>query len=87
MNEFQLLIDGQLVTGNGPSIEVINPADEQVVARVATASIAQFEQAKSAFANWTEVPLSERQVKLQQLVDLMKCNADCLAERYYHRRR
>jgi len=84
MSEYKLLINGQLVDGQGPVIDVINPANETVVARVATASEAQLEAAvsaaKDAFLSWRETPLIERQAKLRQLMELIKSNADSLAE-------
>ena len=84
MNAFKLLIDGHLVTGEGPSIDVINPANEQVVASVATASEAQLElavgAANRAFAGWSTTSLEERQGMLRKLVELIKSNADSLAE-------
>ncbi len=48
MNEYRLLIDGELLSGDGPEIAVINPANEEVLARVATASETQLELAVSA---------------------------------------
>lgn len=84
MNDYKLLIDGQLVAGKGPVLDIINPANESVVASIATASEEQMEQAvsaaKAAFLSWRETPISERQAKLRQLVELIQANADDLAE-------
>jgi acyl-CoA reductase-like NAD-dependent aldehyde dehydrogenase len=84
MSEYRLLIGGELVCGEGTSIDVINPANEEVLARVATASGEQLEQAvesaRHAFTSWSAMPLQERQDKLRELVELIKSNADSLAE-------
>lgn len=84
MNSFRMLIDGQLVFGEGSEIEVINPATEEVVTTVSTATVEQLEQAINsahrAFSSWSETPLEQRQKMLLQLIDLIKSNADSLAE-------
>ncbi|MGI9287753.1 MAG: aldehyde dehydrogenase family protein [Pseudomonadales bacterium] len=83
MNEFKLLINGELVTGDR-SIEVINPATEAMVANCPTASEAQLEQAiaaaKHAFTAWSQTAIEERKTKLQRVVDVIKTNADSIAE-------
>ncbi|NIB38379.1 aldehyde dehydrogenase family protein [Pseudomaricurvus alkylphenolicus] len=84
MSEYKLLIDGQLVEGKGSILEVINPADESLVATVATASPEQLASAingaKLAFSSWSQTPIAERQNCLRRLVTLLKDNADDLAE-------
>lgn len=51
-----LLIDGKAIAGTGEIINVINPANQQVIAAVSSASIEQLEQtilaAKHAFVSW-----------------------------------
>lgn len=51
-----LLVDGKAITGTGEIINVINPANQQVIAAVSSASIEQLEQtvhaAKHAFISW-----------------------------------
>lgn len=63
MSEFRLLIDGEMVRGD-LSMEVVNPATEEVVAVSPRASEAQLNRAvsaaKSAFPAWAALPLSER---------------------------
>ncbi|MDG1386988.1 MAG: aldehyde dehydrogenase family protein [Halioglobus sp.] len=84
MDEYKLLVAGEMVVGEGIGIDVINPANESVLARVSTASEAQLEQAvaaaRYAYTSWSSTTLAERQGKLRQLVDLIKTNADSLAE-------
>ena len=80
MSDYKLLIDGELVAGEGDSLDVINPANEQVHAAFNVASKAQAEQAvaaaKKAFPGWSSTPLQERQAKLAELVALIHENAD-----------
>ncbi len=56
MNDFRLLIDGQLVEGDR-HMDVINPADETVFAQCPVASSAQLDQAVAAanraFIGWS----------------------------------
>ncbi|MDB3923419.1 aldehyde dehydrogenase family protein [Luminiphilus sp.] len=84
MNEYRLLIDGELLPGDGPEIAVINPANEEVLARVATASEEQLElavaAANRAFPGWSTTSFEERQGMLRKLVELIKSNVDSLAE-------
>jgi acyl-CoA reductase-like NAD-dependent aldehyde dehydrogenase len=72
MREFKLLIDGRLVDG-ASTIDVINPATGNVLARCPRASAAQAEQAISAanaaFPAWSARPWKERSALLLQLAD------------------
>lgn len=74
-----LLIDGRLVPGEGPVIEAINPATEQVAARVATASIDQVDlavaAARRAFPAWAETSSQQRSAALHSLADVFEKHA------------
>ena len=74
MTDFKLLINGRLVPG-ASSIDVLNPATEDVVAACPTASEAQLNEAvaaaKAAFPAWSKRPLSERAELLNKLADAM----------------
>ena len=74
MTDFKLLINGRLVPG-ASSIDVLNPATEDVVAACPTASEAQLNEAvaaaKAAFPAWSKRPLSERAEMLNKLADAM----------------
>ena len=74
MTDFKLLINGRLVPG-ASSIDVLNPATEQVVAACPTASEAQLNEAvaaaKAAFPAWSKRPLKERADLLNKLADAM----------------
>lgn len=84
MSKYNLLIDGRLVAGEGPANDVINPANEEVVASVTTATVAQLEEAveaaQKAFIGWSNTSFKDRQEKISQLVVLIKENADELSE-------
>ena len=62
MNEFKLLIDGKLVTG-AASLDVIDPATEDVIAKAPRADRAQLDEAvaaaKAAFPAWSAKPIRE----------------------------
>ena len=79
MSAYQLLIDGQLVAG-ASSMDVINPANETVLAQCPLASIEQLEQAVAAanraFPGWSQTPLAERKAKLVEVADAIKANAE-----------
>jgi acyl-CoA reductase-like NAD-dependent aldehyde dehydrogenase len=78
----ELLIDGRLVPGEGPVIEAINPATEQVTARMATASIAQVDQAvaaaRRAFPAWAATSPQERSAAIHRLADTFEKHTDRL---------
>lgn len=84
MSKYNLLIAGRLVAGAGSANDVINPANEEVVASVATATVEQLEAAveaaQKAFLGWSNTSFKDRQKKISQLVVLIKANADELAE-------
>jgi len=80
--DFRLLIGGKLVPG-ASTIDVINPATEQVVAACPRADVAQANQAvaaaKAAFPAWAARPLSERRALLLKLADAIDARAPELA--------
>jgi acyl-CoA reductase-like NAD-dependent aldehyde dehydrogenase len=74
MTEFKLLINGRLVPG-ASTLDVLNPATEEVVAVCPTASEAQLNEAvaaaKAAFPAWSKRPLKERAELLNKLAEAM----------------
>ncbi|HVJ42393.1 MAG TPA: aldehyde dehydrogenase family protein [Dongiaceae bacterium] len=72
MNQFHLLIDGQLVPG-AATLPVINPATEEVLAKAPRADRAQLDAAvaaaKAAFPAWSARPLRERAGLLVRLAE------------------
>ena len=82
MDEYRLLIAGRLVPGDS-SMDVINPANETIVARAPRASVAQLDEAvaaaKAAFPKWRAVPLAERRRMLVETAERLTKNKDALA--------
>jgi acyl-CoA reductase-like NAD-dependent aldehyde dehydrogenase len=82
MSDYKLLIGGQLVDGD-LTMEVINPATEEVLAICPRASIAQLDQAvaaaKAAFPAWAKRPMAERRAMLAELADAIHAHGSELA--------
>lgn len=80
--EYRMLINGEQVSAER-MIEVINPATEEVFARVPHASEAHLEQAvaaaKAAQKGWAETPMAERRAKVEALAAAIGEEADELA--------
>ncbi|HLU55375.1 MAG TPA: aldehyde dehydrogenase family protein [Pseudonocardia sp.] len=78
-----LTIGGRAVPGAGPEIEAVNPATEEVTATVATAGLAQVDEAvaaaRRAFPAWAAASPAERSAALHRLADLMERNSERLA--------
>ncbi|HXR93258.1 MAG TPA: aldehyde dehydrogenase family protein [Steroidobacteraceae bacterium] len=73
--DFGLLINGQLVTG-AATLNVINPATENIVAVCPRADLDQLNQAvaaaKAAFATWKNVPIQKRRQLVGKLADALE---------------
>lgn len=76
--EYQLLIDGRMVDGDA-TMDVINPATEQVIAHCSRASEAQLEQAiaaaRRAFPAWAATPWEDRRARLIAIAEAIEANA------------
>lgn len=79
MSEFRFLIGGQLVAG-AQTMDVINPATEEVVAKAPRASVAQVNAAvaaaKAAFPAWSSKSLAERRALLHKVADVIDAHAE-----------
>ena len=80
----QLVIDGELVDGQGTEADqVLNPASEEVLAEVPSATVEDVERAiaaaRSAFGGWGSTTPQQRAAALLKLADLVDANADELA--------
>jgi acyl-CoA reductase-like NAD-dependent aldehyde dehydrogenase len=79
-----MLVGGEMLDGRGPSVEVINPATEEVFAEVASATADQVEAAaaaaKLAFKDWRRTPAPERSEMLHALARHIVEQTDGLAE-------
>jgi len=75
MSEFHLLIGGKLMRG-AATLEVINPATEEILAMAPRADHVQLDQAvaaaKAAFPAWAATPLRERAAFLVKLADALQ---------------
>jgi len=80
----KLLINGELITGDGPKIPVIDPATEQVLTTINAASKEQVDEAarssQSAFASWSRTTPADRSAYLLEIADAMENTSDELAE-------
>src|SRR5688572_5861158 len=81
----QLLIDGQWVdAASGKTFETINPANGEVLARVAEADAADVDRAvasaRKAFDGWSTQKPSKRTKLLLKIADLIEKNVDELAQ-------
>ncbi len=79
----ELLIDQQLVAGEGPVEPILNPATGAVLCEVAEASQEQVNRAVSAahraFDGWSQTTPAERSLALLRLADLVEANAERFA--------
>lgn len=83
----KLFINGQWVSPeNGKNVPSINPANEQIIADIAAASVSDAEAAiiaaREAFDNgsWSDLTGKERAKYFWAMIDEMKANSDYLAE-------
>ena len=79
MTDYKNLIDGEMVD-NGEWLEVLNPANEQVVGRVPAAGKDELDRAvaaaRRAFKSWKKTSHEERQQVIQGIAAAIKENAD-----------
>ncbi|MBI3907958.1 MAG: gamma-aminobutyraldehyde dehydrogenase [Pseudomonas fluorescens] len=78
-----LLIDGELVAGQGCVEPILNPATGEVLTRIAEASTEQVEAAilaaHGAFAGWSRTTPQQRSNLLLDIANAIEKNADLLA--------
>jgi acyl-CoA reductase-like NAD-dependent aldehyde dehydrogenase len=83
MNEFKLLINGEMVAGD-LSMDVINPATEEVLAACPRSTTSQLNTAvaaaKKAFASWSQTTMAERKALVGKIADVIEANATELAQ-------
>jgi acyl-CoA reductase-like NAD-dependent aldehyde dehydrogenase len=79
MTQYKMLIDGRLEDGMA-TIDVINPATEEVLAACPRASKAQLNQAvvaaKAAFPAWSGLTIEARKKHLSAIADIVDAHAD-----------
>ena len=81
--DFSLLIDGESV-GAAARLDVINPATGEVFAQCPAAGKSELDRAvaaaRRAFSSWSERSFEDRTTAIQRMADVLKANADMLAE-------
>lgn len=79
---YKLLIGGKLVDGD-QTMNVVNPATEEVLAACPRASMSQLNQAvaaaKAAFPSWSATTMADRKKALLTIADIIEKNATELA--------
>jgi acyl-CoA reductase-like NAD-dependent aldehyde dehydrogenase len=82
MSEFNMTIGGHAVQGSG-TFDVINPADETVVAACPKGTVELLDPAvaaaRKAFPGWSALPDSERVAKMNEIADRLEANQKDLA--------
>ena len=84
MREYQLFINGEFVpTGSRHTIPVINPATEEVIARVPEGTVQDVndavEAAEQAQRSWAKLPAAERAGYVREIAKAVRENADTFA--------
>ena len=81
---YQQYINGQLVPGQGVPMQVLDPANNSVIAEIASASREQcrqaLEAARDAFHGWAATPIGERAQWLDRLIDAVMEEKEKIAE-------
>ena len=79
MSDYKLLIGGRLVDGDA-SMDVINPATEEVLASCPRGSERQMNEAvaaaREAFKSWRKVPMAERRAMVMKLADAVEAKVE-----------
>ncbi len=79
MTDYRNLIDGQM-TDNGKWLDVVNPANEDVIGRVPASGKDELDAAvaaaRRAFKTWSKTPIEERRAAIQKISAIIKDNSD-----------
>ncbi|MGR6912826.1 aldehyde dehydrogenase family protein [[Actinomadura] parvosata] len=82
-SSYGLFINGEFVDGSGPSFKTVNPATEETLAEVATASAEDVDRAvraaRTAFDGWSALPGAERAKYLFRIARIIQERARELA--------
>ncbi len=80
--EYRLLIGGNLVDGDS-TMDVVNPATEDVITKAPRASEAQLNDAvaaaKAAFPAWAETPIEQRRTVINAIANAIEAEAEDFA--------
>lgn len=84
MKQYQQFIGGALVDGEGPILNVVNPATGTVLAEVKTATVEQtnaaLESANEAFKTWSKTSIAEREGYIRKMIAALKENKEAIKE-------
>lgn len=73
------LIDGELVT-TATALDVVNPANEQVIGQVPACGAAELDRAvaaaRRAFKTWSKTPVDDRRAVIQKMAAAIEANFD-----------
>lgn len=79
----KMVVNGDLIAGEGPDYDVLNPATGALLVRVPQASVSQVDiavrAAEAAFASWSRTTPQERSLLLLRLADAIDSHAGELA--------
>ena len=68
MTDYRNLIDGEMID-NGQWLDVVNPANEEVIGRVPACGADELDRAvaaaRRAFKTWSKTPVEERRAAIQ----------------------
>ncbi|MCU1458987.1 MAG: Aldehyde Dehydrogenase [Actinomycetia bacterium] len=79
-------IDGKFISGDGPALEVVNPATEEVIATVETVSLGQLEgaiqTARRTFDEgvWANTPAVERAKVVTRMAEYLRSKRDAIVD-------
>jgi aldehyde dehydrogenase (NAD+) len=77
--QYRNLIDGEMVS-TAATLDVINPANEQVVGHVPACGAAELDlavaAARRAFKSWSKTPVDDRRKVIQAMADVIQANFD-----------
>lgn len=81
---YKQYINGELVQGQGAPMKVLDPADNSVIAEIASASVEQcrqaLEAARDAFHDWARTPIGTRIQWLDRFIDAVMEEKEEIAE-------
>lgn len=81
---YKQYINGQLVDGKGRMMDIINPANEEVITTIQCADASQAEEAlvvaRDAFKTWSKTSLNERRAWVKKLLKAIEDNKDELLD-------
>ena len=79
VTQYKNLINGELVSTD-KTLDVVNPANEQVIGQVPACGAAELDKAvaaaRAAFKTWSKTPIEDRRAAVQKISAIIKENSD-----------